>query len=113
MIPETYTEILNKHGRSLQDIGSKDVALPREMVLKAIDALRGSNIAILGIDVIEIKDDYPQYTYDNSGCEREDYGSLEDYRRSSWDRIEQYLLNYPDPLDGTTWYALCVKEVAD
>jgi hypothetical protein len=83
------------------------------MALKAINTLRGSNIAILGADVIELRDNRPEYTYDVVDCERKDYRSPEDYRRNSWDKIERYLLNYPDPLDGTIWYVLCVKEVDD
>ncbi len=111
MIPEAYTEILVRSGRSLIDIGSDDIALPRLMTLKAINALRGSNVVILGVDVIRINEGRPEYTYDNAHCEPEEYDSIDEYLKGSWDRIERYLIGYPDPLDGTIWYALCVKDL--
>ncbi len=113
MIPALYSEILAQYGRCLKDIGSDDIALPRLIALSAINALRGSNVVILGVDVVRIKDGRPEYTYDNSHCEPEDYASTEDYRRGSWEKIERYMCNYPDPLDGTILYALCVKELED
>ena len=108
---DAYTEILARHGRSLKDIGSADVVLPRLMALKAINTLRGLNVVILGVDVVRIKDGFPEYTYDNAHCEPEDYTSSEDYRKGSLEKIARYLMNYPDPLDGTIWYALSVLEL--
>jgi len=111
MIPEIYTEILARYGRSLKDIGSDDVVLPRLIALKAINALRGSNVVILGVHVVRIKNGQPEFTYDNAHCEPEDYRSTNDYRRGSWEKIEDYVITYPDPLDGTIWYSLSVAEL--
>lgn len=111
MIPETYLKILAQHGRPLKDIGSDDLALPRLMALKAINALRGSNVVILGVDVVRIKDGQPEYALENTHCEPEDYTSTDEYLRGSWDKVEQYMINYPDPLDGSIMYSLYVEEI--
>jgi hypothetical protein len=111
LIPESYIEVLNTKGRSLQDIGVNEVALQRPAALEAVRALEGSQVAILGGDVLRVFNNRPEYTGDNWYSEQQDPESLADFLKRSRDTAEQYIRAYPDPEDGTTLYTLVVSEL--
>lgn len=111
LIPESYVEVLKTKGRSLQEIGINEIALQRPAALEAIQALKGSQVAILGGDVLRVLNERPEYSGDNWYCERQDAETLPDYLKRSWDVTEQYIRDYPDPEDGTVLYTFVVSEL--
>ena len=111
LIPERYVEILKREGRPLQEIGVNEIALQQFAALEAIDALRESQAAILGGDVLRLINRRPVYSGDNWYCERQESETLQDFLKRSWDVADQYIRAYPDAEDGTVLYTLVVSEL--
>ena len=111
LIPNSYAEILNTQGRPLQEIGVNEIALLRPAALEAIQALKGSQIAILGGDVLYVLNERPRYSGDNWYCERQASESLSDFLIRSWNVAEQYIRTYRDPEDETVLYTLVISEL--
>jgi Immunity protein 40 len=111
LIPNKYSEVLQTKGRSLQEIGVNEIALQRPAALEAIQALRGSQVAILGGDVLRLLDGRPMYSGDNWYSQRYDSEDVTDFLRRSLDVAEQYINSYPDPEDGTVLYTLVISEL--
>ncbi|MDQ3919122.1 MAG: Imm40 family immunity protein [Acidobacteriota bacterium] len=111
LIPEKYSEVLNTKGRSLQEIGVNEIALQRPAALEAIQALRGSQMAILGGDVLRLLNGRPMYSGDNWYSEQYNSESLPDFIKRSLNVAEQYIRSYPDPEDGTVLYTLVISEL--
>jgi Immunity protein 40 len=101
LIPDEYLEVLQTKGRPLQEIGVNEMALQRPAALEAIQALRGSQVAILGGDVLRLLNGRPMYGGDNWYSQRYSSEGLTDFIRRSLDVAEQYIRSYPDPEDGT------------
>ncbi|MBC8036704.1 MAG: hypothetical protein H7X89_05760 [Rhizobiales bacterium] len=72
LIPKTFTEFLLSEGRPLAEInpGSDEYALKPLVALKALDLLSGSQVAVLGGDVLKDEIGKLTYTYENWYCER-------------------------------------------
>jgi hypothetical protein len=79
--------------------------------LEAVSALIGSEIAILGGDVLKIEHGRPRYTYDNWYVNQWEGEPFPDYLRRSWGTAERYIRDYPDPQNGTILYALVIAEL--
>jgi hypothetical protein len=111
LVPELYRQIEKERGRSLREIGAAGVAFTREDTLKALDCLKGSQVAVLGGDVLE--------TVDGSSDTRMIAGTqterpeedLTDYLKRSIVEAERYIRRFPDPEDGTILYSPVISEL--
>jgi hypothetical protein len=112
LIPETYRRIEKEKGRALNEIGNvAGVAFTRQALLEALASLRGSQIAVLGGDVLEITDGKLRYNYDSWHANRASGEDLEDYLQRSLSEAEMYVQRYPDPEDETILYSPVISEL--
>lgn len=72
LIPDLFTRFVSTVGRNLSEInpGSDEVALETSDAIKALDLLAGSQVAILGGDVLSDSSGKLSYVYENWYCER-------------------------------------------
>jgi hypothetical protein len=72
------------YGISLSCVGVKNWALERDNALRAVNELEALGFPVLGGDVYQLVDEFPEQTYDNWYCDQEpgelDYAFL---KRSS------------------------------
>jgi hypothetical protein len=71
-VPKEFSLFLHSEGRPLAEInpGSDERALKAAAALRAIELLAGTDIAILGGDVLSESSGKLKYTYENWYCER-------------------------------------------
>jgi hypothetical protein len=93
-IPLAYKRIIENDGIPLSQInpGSTEYALPGNAALKAIDALKGSGIPILGGDVLSAQP--LRYVYANWYCKKQESEPDFDYSV----RSQTYAINYVNGL---------------
>jgi Immunity protein 40 len=111
LIPEQYRRVEKKKGRALTEIGTAGVAFTREGILEALDCLKGSQVAVLGGDVLEVVSGKPRYTSDSWYVNREAEEDLTAYLERSITEAEQYVRRFPDPDDGTILYSPTLSEL--
>jgi hypothetical protein len=111
LVPELYRQIEKERGRSLREIGAAGVAFTREDTLKALDCLKGSQVAVLGGDVLETVDGRLRYTHDSWYANRRPEEDLTDYLKKSIVEAERYIRRFPDPEDGTILYSPVISEL--
>ena len=72
-LPNEYVQILRDSGLSLDALnpGSQEIALDRDAALKALRSLSGSEIPVLGGDVLKKEGVTLQYAYANWHCSRQ------------------------------------------
>jgi hypothetical protein len=88
------------------DVGVYEDAWTRRAARKVIEAIEGSNVAILGGEVLRRAAGCISYTYDNwdsHRAEREEFGA---YAVRSRRETRAYIDAYPDPEDGTVLYVM-------
>jgi len=120
LIPDAYRRLEKEKGRSLADIGIAGVAFTRKDILEALEYLQGSQVAVLGGDVLKIVrgvqrassfwDGKPKPTHDNWAADRRPGEDLMDYVERSIAEAERYIRSYPDPEDGTILYSPTISE---
>jgi hypothetical protein len=91
LIPEEYLKIKNARGRSLREIGVSEVAFTRPDALDALQALKGSQAAVLGGDVLKLVDGKPRYTYDNWHVDRAPQETIADFLQRSVIETANYI----------------------
>jgi hypothetical protein len=71
-VPEDFSRILRSEGKPLARInpGSEEQALKPAAAVKALDLLAGTDVAILGGDVLSESLGKLKYTFENWYCER-------------------------------------------
>lgn len=120
LIPDAYRRIEKEKGRSLRDIGCAGFAFTRKDILDALESLKGSHVAVLGGDVLEIAsgakpDSFwygkPEPRHDNWHTDRGPGEDLMDYAERSIAEAERYVRSYPDPEDGTILYSPVISEL--
>jgi hypothetical protein len=111
LIPEPYRRLEKEKGRALTEIGVAGVAFTREGILEALGCLKGSQVAVLGGDVLEVVNGKPQYTTDSWYANREPEEDLKAYLERTIAEAEQYVRRFPDPDDGTILYSPTVSEL--
>jgi hypothetical protein len=113
LIPERYSEILKASGRSLQDMHVAEVALTRPHALDAVTSLKGTQVVILGGDVLRLSNESPRYTGDNWFVKRQPDEDLAAYIVRSHEKAEAYIRNYSQDFeDGSVLYAIVVRDLA-
>jgi hypothetical protein len=112
LVPEPYRRLEKEKGRSLTEIGVAGVAFTREDILRALACLKGSQVAVLGGDVLEIVNGKPRYTYDSWYANRKPDEDLSDYLKRSIAEAEQYVRRFPEPENGLILYSPVISELS-
>ena len=111
LIPHSYEELLQIKGKPLKELGVAGSALVKGDALAAIDVLKGSQVAILGGDVLTFSGGKLSYAKANWYTNRKTNEQLNDFLARSWSESEDYVKSFPDPEDGSILYALVVSEL--
>jgi hypothetical protein len=111
LIPEPYRRLEKGKGRVLTEIGVAGVAFMREDILEALACLKGSQVAVLGGDVLEIVNGNLRYTHDSWYANRRPEEDLTGYLERSIAEAERYIRRFPDPEDGTILYSPVISEL--
>lgn len=113
LIPEAYRRLEKEKGRPLREIGYAGVAFTRKDLLCALQALKGSQVAVLGGHVMEIVNGeiQHQHTYDNWHADKRPGEDLMEYVERSIAEAERYIRSYPDPEDRTILYSPTISEL--
>lgn len=109
-IPTQYLDLLNSKGRSLHSIGSNEIALNRAALVEALKALKGKQVAILGVSILRVVDGKPEYNFDGWHSDLVKDHSFSDYAEKSWQAAFKYLGSYPDNGDDTILYAITLAD---
>lgn len=112
-LPSAYQELLLTRGLLLREIGVAATGLARNDALAAIDALRGSAVAIASGDVLRVTNDRPQYTFSNWRAQRGIGESLEAFIMRSHAVARDYIANYTEQAAQITLYTLVTAEFGD
>jgi hypothetical protein len=120
LIPDAYRRLEKQKGRSLRDTGVAGFAFTRSDILEALEYLKGSQVAVLGGDVLEVKtglqpDSFwygkPKPTLSSWYTNRKPGEDLIGYIERSIAEAERYIRSYPDPEDGTILYSPVFSEL--
>jgi len=120
LIPDAYRRLEKEKGRSLRDIYCAGVAFARKDILEALECLKGSQVVVLGGDVLKIAsrtqpDSFwyrkPEPTHDSWYVNRRPGEDLKDYIERGIAEAERYIRSYPDPEDGTILYSPVISEL--
>src|SRR2546421_552561 len=113
LIPKAFADFLRSEGRPLSEInpGSRETGLRPESALRAIELLSGSQVAVLGGDVLKDESGKLSYTYANWYCERrpnEDPLGFSDRSRST---AREYISRLLRRSDENLYVVLVVSEL--
>ena len=93
-------------GISLSSFGINNWALNKDQAMLAIDEFERHKIPILGGDVYEMVDGYPEANYDNWHCDRNADEELEDFVVRSVDCARDYIESYSNPRGQEVYFVL-------
>ncbi len=96
LLPTRCSDLIKKYGVSLSqwNPGSEEVALNKEAALKVLEALEGSNIAVVGGDVVRIAQGRLKYVYAQWSCKRNAGEHAEEFAKRSQRAAHEYVLNF-------------------
>ena len=94
----------------LSHLGVNQVAWFKKDTFEILAHLDDTQVAILGGDVLELKDGRFAHEYSNWHSDRQPKESQEDYARRSREETESYINRYPDPEDGSIAYVLVMEQ---
>jgi hypothetical protein len=96
MLPSGYVEISDSLGIRLDQInvGSREVAFPRDVALDALRQLDETSIAVLGGDVLRLSDGRLEYVYANWYCNRLEHEVSRSYAERSRREAASYVENF-------------------
>jgi hypothetical protein len=109
LLPSKYFEIVRREGHRLTEMDSNEFAFPRAAALAAIDALKGSPVAILGGDALRISGGKALHTYDNWYCDRAPTEDPLHYVDRTHDEAKRYIEGYSE--SGDILYLLVLSEL--
>ncbi|GKS77988.1 hypothetical protein AVME950_23850 [Acidovorax sp. SUPP950] len=93
-IPDAFFLIFEQEGISLENEGVKEIALPPDAAVRAIEILRIARVAIKGGEVWEKFGDRFKPTYDGWNLEREDCRNEDDYVEASLEAAKKLAIFY-------------------
>jgi Immunity protein 40 len=95
-LPSEYIQILRDSGLSLEALnpGSQEIALDRDAALKALLSLSGSEIPVLGGDVLKKEGVTLQYAYANWHCSRQVSEPQDGYAKRSQQQAIDYVSKF-------------------
>jgi hypothetical protein len=89
-----YSDFIKRFGAPRTGVEGGEIALKKNDAVKAIELLKGSDVAVLGGDVYELENDgYFRPTYDNWYCNKCDYPSSV-FAEKSQEKAMAFLKNY-------------------
>lgn len=96
MLPSRYVEISDSLGIRLDqiNIGSREVAFPRDVALDALSQLDETSIAVLGGDVLRLLGGKLEYVYANWYCNRLEHEEPRVYAERSRREAASYVKNF-------------------
>ena len=98
-------------GIALNHFGINNWALTKEQVLDLLNEFKRYNVIILGGDIIKLKKEDVEYTYDNWSCNKRKKETCEDYCKRSIDTTVHYLSNYPFSKESKLFITLTIDAV--
>jgi len=108
--PTSFNEIQRAHGYSLREIGVVGTGLARADALVAIDALAGTDCAILSGDVLRVTAGVPRYTYANWRARRGIGEGFPEFAARSLEIARNYISTYAEQGSELTLYTLVVAD---
>lgn len=89
-------ELLQAHAQqgvrlSLMNPGSREIALPKDVALNTVEALRRSDVAVLGGDALTVVNDRLEYTGDNWYCTKREGEDSAAFAARSLDAAAAYV----------------------
>ncbi len=96
LLPDAYQAFLTRKGHRLGAIGVNAVALSRDDALAALQALSGSQVAVLGGDVYQVQGSLIKVTRDSWYARRRDSESTAEYVRRTQEAAWHFVETYPD-----------------
>jgi len=102
--PLDYQEILERRGRRVQD--RDDVGIDRTAVFMALAALRLRQVAIRCCEVVQVQFNSPEVMSAVQHIDRCVGEPDERYFRRSHLEVEEFILRFSDPDDGSVLYVL-------
>jgi len=103
-----YQNLLDAKGISLRELGIQDMALERGDALAAVELLRKASTPILGGDVYVKRKANIELAYANWYSDPNPNEASNDYLRCSWHATENYIKNFPEPMDGEPLFVLVI-----
>ena len=96
-------------GIALNNFGINNWALKKEQVLDLLNEFKSYNFIILGGDIIKLKKEGVEYTYDNWYCNKQKNEAFEDFCKRSIDITVSYLSNYPFSKENELFIILTIE----
>lgn len=96
-------------GIPLSSIGVDNWALTKEQAMLALEEFERRNMPVLGGDVYELVDAYPEPNYDNWYCDRNANESIEDFVARSVHYARDYIERYSNPSGHETFFVLVAQ----
>jgi hypothetical protein len=90
--------------------GTNEVAWLRADAMTALACFADSTVATLGIDVLRRSNGRTEHTYDIWTCEPFDGELWRVFAERSRRLAEEFMLQYPDPDDGSIVYVLVFRK---
>ncbi len=109
--PLDYQEILDRRGRRIQD--SDELGIDRTTVFLALAALSHRQVPIRRCDVVQVQFNSPEVTSATQHIDRGVGESDDRYFRRSHLEVEEFILRYSDPDDGSVLYVLHLDDVSE
>ncbi|MCK4766074.1 MAG: hypothetical protein KAW12_28000 [Candidatus Aminicenantes bacterium] len=103
-----FESLLEEEGYDLISMGVNGKALRQATALRAVEILEKNKIPILGGDILVIKNNTIDYTYDNWDCDEEDFSEYEDYLQKSWAISRKYIHLFEDKDDAIYLYQIVI-----
>ena len=95
-------------GISLSSLSINNWTLSKDQAILAIDKFERHKIPILGSDVYEMADGYPETNCDNWHCDRNANEELEGFVARSVRFARDYIESYSNPSAQETYFVLVV-----
>jgi hypothetical protein len=107
---EKVPEAIRGRAIDLAHLGVNQVAWFKKDVFEILGHLDETQVAILGGDVLVLKDGKFTHEYSNWHSDQQPNESQEDYAKRSREETESYINRYPDPEDGSIAYVLVMEQ---
>ena len=113
LTPDSFLRFVSAVGRNLSEInpGSDELALTPSDAIEALDFLSGSQVAILGGDVLSDSAGKLSYVYENWYCEQLRGEDLLDFVRRSQTVAREFIENLVKRRDSSLFVVLVHSEL--
>jgi len=115
LLPSRCSDLIKEHGIPLNrwNPGSEEVALDREVALKVLEALAGSNIAVIGGEVVCITQGRLKYVYAQWSSARNAGENSLEFSKRSQRAAQEYITNFRPTGDYQPLFVLVLSALQD